>query len=82
MEDTASLELGLVARLDSISVVTLKGTYPNLCRGLGRIQQPYTIKLKPGAVPHSLKTQHPGPLLLLAKVKAKLEHMERSQSLQ
>ncbi|KAJ8404554.1 hypothetical protein AAFF_G00338210 [Aldrovandia affinis] len=52
----AITKLELVARLDTVDLGTLKDSYPNLCSGLGLIQQPYTIKLKPGAEPFSLKT--------------------------
>lgn len=52
----AITKLELVARLDSIDTQTLKETYPSLCTGLGRVQQPYTIKLKPEATLYSLST--------------------------
>lgn len=49
----ASVKLKLVARLDSITMETLKTSYPKLCSGLGEVRQPYAIKLKPGAQPSS-----------------------------
>lgn len=42
-------KLKLVDRLDNIDMDTVKVTYPKLCGGLGLLQQPYTIKLKPDA---------------------------------
>lgn len=68
--------LGLLHRVDSIDMDTLKSAYPKLCSGLGMIQQPYTIKLKPGAVPVSLKAPRRIPLPLLDKVRAELHRME------
>lgn len=74
----ASLRLKLVARLDSISIGldTVKSAYPKLCDGLGRVQKPYTIKLKPDAKPFSLKVPRRVPLPLMGKVKKELERME------
>ena len=74
---SASVKLGLVARLDSITMQTLKDSYPKLCSGLGLVEQPYTIKLKPDAVPYSLKTPRRIPLPLMPKVKKELERMEK-----
>ncbi|KAL7865994.1 hypothetical protein SRHO_G00112410 [Serrasalmus rhombeus] len=73
---SASCRLGLVARLDSVTVEILKQTYPKLCSGLGEMRQPYTIKLKPGAQPFSLKTPRRIPLPLVDKVKQELSRME------
>ncbi|KAJ8375234.1 hypothetical protein SKAU_G00058140 [Synaphobranchus kaupii] len=70
-------QLGLVARVGSIDIETMKNTYPKLCSGLGLMQRPYTIKLVPDAVPFSLKTPRRVPLPLLPKVKRELERMER-----
>lgn len=53
---SAICKLELVAHLDNIKVDTLKSNYPKPCSGLGEVYQPYTIKLKPGAEPFSLKT--------------------------
>lgn len=39
--------LGLLVHVDAISMDTLKTFYPNLCNGLGEVQHPYHIKLKP-----------------------------------
>ncbi len=42
--------LGLLISVDSTDMETLKTSYPKLCSRLGVLQQPYTIKLNPGAV--------------------------------
>ncbi|KAK7882125.1 hypothetical protein WMY93_028299 [Mugilogobius chulae] len=55
---------------------TLKTTYPKLCNGLGEVRQTYHIKLKPDAVPYSLKTPRRIPLPLMGKVKEELQRME------
>lgn len=69
-------KLELVARLDSISIETLKSSYPKLCSGLGEVRQPYAIRLKPGAEPYSLKTPRRVPLPLMDKVQQELSRME------
>lgn len=38
---------GLLVHVDAISMDTLKTFYPKLCNGLGEVQHPYHIKLKP-----------------------------------
>ncbi|XP_062399854.1 uncharacterized protein K02A2.6-like [Sardina pilchardus] len=52
-------------------------TYPKLCEGLGLVQKPYTINLKPDAKPFSLKVPRRVPLPLMGKVKQELERMEK-----
>lgn len=73
----AITKLGLVTRVDDISIHTLQERYPKLCSGLGLTQRPYTIKLSQGAVPFSLKTPRRIPLPLMPKVKNELQRMER-----
>ena len=68
--------LGLLKRVDSIDLDTLKSTYPRLCSGLGEVKRAYHIKLKPNAVPFSLKTPRRIPLPLVGKVKEELQRME------
>lgn len=51
-------QLQLVCRVDSITIESVKQRYPQLCSGLGLVQKPYSIKLKPDAVPFSLSTHH------------------------
>uniref|UniRef100_A0A3B3CEF0 Gypsy retrotransposon integrase-like protein 1 n=1 Tax=Oryzias melastigma TaxID=30732 RepID=A0A3B3CEF0_ORYME len=69
-------KLELVARLDNLTIETLKTSYPKLCSGLGEVKQPYNIKLKPDAQPFSLKTPRRVPLPLMDKVKKELSRME------
>jgi len=52
----AITKLGLVTRVDGVSIHTLQERYPKLFSGQGLLQMPYTIELSPGAVPFSLKT--------------------------
>ena len=68
----AIVALGLLIRVDSIEMENIKACYPKLCSDLGEIQQPYAIKLKPGAVPFSVKTPRRIPLPLVGKVKKEL----------
>ncbi|XP_042072880.1 uncharacterized protein K02A2.6-like [Haplochromis burtoni] len=68
--------LGLLVRVDAVSMDTLKTTYPKLCNGLGKVQRAYHIKLKPNAVPYSLKTPRRLPLPLMGRVKEELQRME------
>lgn len=68
--------LGLLVRVDTVSMDTLKTTYPKLCNGLGKVQRAYHIKLKPNAVPYSLKTPRRLPLPLMGRVKEELQRME------
>lgn len=70
-------QLQLVSRVDSITMESLKQQYPKLCRGLGCVQRPYAIRLKPEAVPFSLHTPRRVPLPLMGKVKAEIERMEK-----
>lgn len=60
-----------------VTVLPHTENYPKLCMGLGEVHQPYTIKLKPGAVPFSLKTPWRIPLPLMDKVKQELSRMEQ-----
>lgn len=39
----AITKLGLVTRVDDISIHTLQERYPKLCSGLGLLQRPYTL---------------------------------------
>lgn len=75
-EKPAILALGLFIHVDSIEMDTIKACYPELCSSLGVIQQPYTIKLKPGVVLFSIKNLKRITLLLVGKVKEELQHME------
>lgn len=68
--------LGLLIRVDMVTMDSLQTSYPKLFTGLGDIQRPYHIKLKPDAVPFSLKTPRRIPLPLMGKVKEELQRME------
>ena len=72
----ASVKLKLVYRADSIDKSEMEESYPKLCQGLGMMQQPYTIKLRPDAIPYSLATPRRVPIPLLGKVKEELKKME------
>lgn len=69
--------LGLLLRVDSITLDTLKVTYPKRCSGFGIIQHAYHINLKPNAVTFSLKTPRRIPLPIMGKVKVELQWMEK-----
>lgn len=73
----ASVKLNLVARVDSISLDTVKESYPKLWEGLGLLQKEYTIKLKPDAKPFALSVPRRVALPLMGKVKTELERMEQ-----
>ena len=49
-------QLQLVCRVDNITMESVKQQYPKLCDGLGLVKRPYSIKLKPDAVPFSLQS--------------------------
>lgn len=50
--------------------------FPNVFQGLGNLGEEYTIKLKEGAVPHSLFTPRNVPFPLREKVREELGRME------
>lgn len=56
----AITKLELEATLDSTDIQTLKEMYPSLCGGLGRLQQPYTIKGHEGATGFQSTAKFPG----------------------
>lgn len=70
------MKLNLVSRLDSVDKKVMADSYPKLCQGLGMLQQPYTIKLNPDAIPFSLTMPRHIPIPLLSKVQEELERME------
>ncbi len=70
-------QLQLVSRVDSITMESVKQQYPKLCSGLGLVRRPYSIKLKPEAVPFSLHAPRRIPLPLLGKVKEEIDRMEK-----
>lgn len=70
-------QLRLVCRVDSITMESVKQRCPKLCSGLGLVRKPYSIKLKPDAVPFSLHTPRRVPLPLMRKVEEELDRMEK-----
>lgn len=54
----------------------MEEAYPKVCQGLGMLQQPYTIKLRPDAIPYSLAKSRRVPIPLLGKVKEELKRIE------
>lgn len=72
----ASVKLKLVYRADTTDKSEMEETYPKVCQGLGMMQQPYTIKLRPDAIPYSLATPRRVPIPLLGKVKEELKQIE------
>ncbi|KAL7827662.1 hypothetical protein SRHO_G00333800 [Serrasalmus rhombeus] len=74
---TASVALGLVARIDAtFCPKTVTEQFPQLFSGLGRMEGKYKIELKPDAKPYSLSTPRRIPLPLMSKVKKELKRME------
>lgn len=74
---TASVALGLVARIDAtFCPKTVIEQFPQLFSGLGRMEGEYKIELKPDAKPYSLSTPRRIPLPLMPKVKKELKRME------
>ncbi|CAL8139314.1 unnamed protein product [Orchesella dallaii] len=76
-------ELQLVKRLNSVTSdpdmtdVKPKEEFPQLFTGLGKIDTPYTIKLRDGARPHAIFSPRRVPIPLMEKVKGKLENLVR-----
>lgn len=76
---SASVALGLVARVESVSLTTVevvKQRFPKLFSGLGKMEGEYKIELKEDAKPFALTTPRRVPLPLLPKVKKELARME------
>lgn len=73
----AITKLELVSCKNSTDINTRRKLYPVVkSTGLGQVQQPYTIKLKPNAQPFSFKTPRHVPYPLLDKIKKELLCME------
>lgn len=60
----AIIALGLLLRVNSMTMDILKAAYPMLCSELGNVQRAYNIKLKANAVPFSLKAPRRIPISL------------------
>ncbi|CAL8134117.1 unnamed protein product [Orchesella dallaii] len=74
-------ELKLVQRLERINSQTSKTEvdarkeFPSLFDGLGLMEQPYHIRLKPGAEPYALQVPRRVPLPLMSQLKKQLQEM-------
>ena len=70
--------LGLVARTGAVSTQSqqLLSEFSALFKGLGKLNHPYTIKLRPDAVPFSQAVVRRVAIPLLQQVKRELERME------
>ena len=75
----AIVALGLVVRTGAITTL-LKWPmkdFPRLFKGLGSLDYPYTIQLRPGAIPFSQPVVRRVAIPLMQPVKQELERMER-----
>ena len=73
----ATMGLNLVARTDvAVSDENLKERFPKVFTGVGNLEEPYTIKLKPNSEPHALFLPRRVPLPLREKVLQELNRME------
>ena len=73
----ACSKLGLIARLNSVAETppNFKQEFPQLFKGLGKLNTPYDIALKADAEPHCIYAPRKIPHPLLPQVKAELERM-------
>ncbi len=71
-------KLSLVSRISSVdqSNQTPMDKFPNLFKGLGKLQGDYTIQLKEGAKPYALSTPRPVAIPLTKPVRQELQRME------
>ena len=74
-------KLRLVSRVSSInhanqSPMNPMEKFPNLFKGLGKLQDDYKIQLKEGAKPYALSTPQRVAILLMKPVKQELQRME------
>ncbi|GFO18311.1 Zinc knuckle domain containing protein [Plakobranchus ocellatus] len=77
LSGSACARLGLVARLHSLTSgkADFIKEFPSLFKGLGKLKDPYTIKIHPGVQPSSINTPRKIPHPLMDKVKAEINRM-------
>ena len=68
--------LNLISRVDIVDKDSCKANYPELFTGLGLMTGEYKIRLKPDSTPYAITTPRRVALLLMPKVKDKLERMQ------
>ena len=69
--------LKLLTRIGSVDKQSPISRFQHLFEGLGRLKEPYTIKLMEDAKPYTLFTPRRVPIPLMEAVKNELERMER-----
>ncbi|GFR99764.1 Pol polyprotein [Elysia marginata] len=74
---SACLQLGLIARLNSLTTETpdFRTEFPNLFKGLGRLKESYTIKTRPDIQPVSIYTPQKIAHPLITKVKTEIDRL-------
>ncbi|GFO47141.1 Pol polyprotein [Plakobranchus ocellatus] len=77
LSGSSCARLGLVARLHSLTSgkADFIKDFPSLFKGLGKLKDPYTIKIRPGVQPSSIYTPRKIPHPLMDKVKAEINRM-------
>ncbi|GFN90987.1 Pol polyprotein [Plakobranchus ocellatus] len=77
LSGSACARLGLVARLHSLTSgkADFIKEFPSLFKGLGKLKDPYTIKIRPGVQPSSIYTPRKILHPLMDKVKAEINRM-------
>ena len=74
--------LKLISRIDATSSTEQQdwlAQYPSRFKGLGNLGDEYSIKMDEGAQPHALFTPRKVPIPMRAKIKEKLDRMEKAR---